>query len=99
MVPSKSAPQATSIRSADDRLASDAEEYRARLAEYFGQLYRIDPPNGQLPLAGKQMVAADPAIDVTAPSLAEVRKAVEGLKDGRAAGVCSISGEMLKAGC
>ena len=98
MLRSKSAPQVSSIRAADGHLVSNAEEYRARWAEYFEQLYRADPPSGQLPLAGEQMVAADPPIDVTAPSLAEVRKVVEGLKDGRAAGVCSISGEMLKAG-
>ena len=85
MLRSKSAPQVSSIRSADGRLVSDAEEYRARWAEYFEQLYRVDPPSGQLPLAGEQMAAADPPIDVTAPSLAEVRKVVEGVKDDRAA--------------
>ena len=57
-----------------------------------------EPPSGQLPLAGVQIAAADPPLDETPPSLAKVREAVRKLKGGKAAGVCNISAEMLKAG-
>ncbi|KAG0725535.1 Alpha-N-acetylglucosaminidase [Chionoecetes opilio] len=43
-------------------------------------------------------VDADPPIDETAPSLDEVREAVAKLRGGKAAGVCKISAELLKAG-
>ncbi|KAG0729173.1 Transposon TX1 uncharacterized protein [Chionoecetes opilio] len=42
-------------------------------------------------------VDADPPIDETAPSLDEVREAVAKLRGGKAAGVCNISAELLKA--
>ena len=95
---SKSTPQGSTIRTADGRIVSDADEVRARYAEYFEQLYMAEPPSGQLSLADVQMAAADPPVDETPPSLAEVRKAVSKLKCGKAAGICNISGELLKAG-
>ncbi|KAG0720560.1 Nucleotide exchange factor SIL1 [Chionoecetes opilio] len=70
----------------------------ARWAEYFGQLFTVDPPTEQLHTTGLQAVDADPPIDETAPSLDEVREAVAKLKGGKAAGVCNISAELLKAG-
>ncbi|KAG0723026.1 LINE-1 retrotransposable element ORF2 protein [Chionoecetes opilio] len=70
----------------------------ARWAEYFGQLFTVDPPTEQLHTTGLQSVDADPPIDETAPSLDEVREAVAKLRGGKAAGVCNISAELLKAG-
>ncbi|KAG0723224.1 putative protein in type-1 retrotransposable element R1DM [Chionoecetes opilio] len=70
----------------------------ARWAEYFGQLFTVDPPTEQLHTTGLQAVDADPPIDETAPSLDKVREAVAKLKGGKAAGVCNISAELLKAG-
>ncbi|KAG0714238.1 hypothetical protein GWK47_001654 [Chionoecetes opilio] len=70
----------------------------ARWAEYFGQLFTVDPPTEQLHTTGLQAVDADPPIDETAPSLDEVREAVAKLRGGKAAGVCNISAELLKAG-
>ena len=55
-------------------------------------------PNRQLPVDGVETSAADPPVDESPPSLAEVREAVNKLKSGKAAGVCNISAEMLKAG-
>ena len=95
---SKSTPQVSAIRSADGRLVSDMAGQQARWAEYFEQLYMAEPPTGQLQLAGLQTLAADPPIDVAAPSLAEVREAVAKLKGGKAPGVCNISVELLKGG-
>ncbi len=44
------------------------------------------------------MLAADPPVDETPPSLAEVRESVNKMKCGKAAGICNVSTEMLKAG-
>ncbi|KAG0727365.1 hypothetical protein GWK47_034802 [Chionoecetes opilio] len=52
----------------------------ARWAEYFGQLFTVDPPTEQLHTTGLQAVDADPPIDETATSLDEVREAVAKLR-------------------
>ena len=70
----------------------------ARWAEYFEQLFTVDPPSGQLQTAGLQMLDADPPIDETAPSIGNVNEAVAKLRGGMAAGICNISAELLKAG-
>ena len=70
----------------------------ARWAEYFEQLFTVDPPSGQLQTAGLQTLNADPPIDVTAPSIDDVKEAVAKLRGGKAAGICNISEELLKAG-
>ena len=63
----------------------------AHWAEYFEQLFTLEPPSGQLRTAGLQTLDADPPIDETAPSIGDV-------KEQLAAGVCNISVELLKAG-
>ena len=95
---SKSTSQMSTIRTADGRIVSAVDEVRSCWAEYFEQLYVAEPPGRQLSLAGVQMSAADPPVDETPPSLAEVREAVNKLKCGKAAGICNVSAEMLKAG-
>ncbi len=45
-----------------------------------------------------EIAAANPPVDETPSSRPEVREAVNKLKGGKAAGVCNISPEMLKAG-
>ena len=70
----------------------------ARWAEYFEQLFMLDPPSGQLRTAGLQALDADPPIDETASSIDNVKEAVAKLRGGKAAGVCNISAELLKAG-
>ena len=58
----------------------------------------MDPPSGQLRTAGLEKLDADPPIDETAPSFADVKEAVAKLRGGKAAGICNISAELLKAG-
>ncbi|KAG0698159.1 Protein spinster [Chionoecetes opilio] len=79
---SKSPSRASAIRTADGRLVSDMDGQMARWAEYFGQLFTVDPPTEQLHTTGLQAVDADPPIDETAPSLtkSERRSKVEGWK-------------------
>ncbi|KAG0721718.1 Chitooligosaccharidolytic beta-N-acetylglucosaminidase [Chionoecetes opilio] len=95
---SMSSSRASAIRTADGRLVSDRDGQMARWAEYFGQLFTVDPPTEQLHTTGLQAVDADPPIDETTPSFDEVREAVSKLRGGKAAGVCNISAELLKAG-
>ncbi len=56
-----------------------------------------EPPSRRLSLACEEIPAADLKVDEIPPFLAEVREAVNKLKGGKAAGVCNISAEMLKA--
>ena len=56
----------------------------------------MDPPSRQLRTAGLQTLDVDPPIDETAPSIDNVKAAVAKLKGGKAAGVCNISGKLLK---
>ena len=92
---SKSTSQVSAIRTADGCLVSDADE---QMAEYFEQLFTVDPLRRQLDTAGLQTLDADPPIDETAPSIGDVKEAVAKLRGGKAAGICSISAELLKAG-
>ncbi|XP_045124381.1 uncharacterized protein K02A2.6-like [Portunus trituberculatus] len=59
----------------------------ARWAEYFEQLFTIDPPSGQLQTAGLQILDADPSIDETAPYTDDVKEAVAKLRSGKTAGI------------
>ena len=95
---SKSTSRISAIRKADGCLVSDIDGQLARWAEYFEQLFMAEPPSGQLQAAGLQVLNADPAINEAPPSLDEVREAVAKLKGGKAAGICNISAELLKAG-
>lgn len=69
---------------------------RAYWVEYFELLYATNPPRRQLPIAGLQMVDADPPIDGSPLCFDEVRQAVARLRGGKAPGVCYISSELLK---
>ena len=69
----------SAIRTADGCLVSDADGQMARWAEYFEQLFTVDPPSGQLRTAGLQAVDADPPID-------DVKEAVAKLRGGKAPG-------------
>ena len=63
----------SAIRTTDGCLLSDADGQMARWAEYFEQLFTVDPPSGQLQTAGLQTLDADPPIDDTAPSIGDVK--------------------------
>ena len=62
----------------------------ARWVENFEQLFKVNPPSGQLHIIRLQMVDADPPINKAVP--------VAKLRGGKAADICNISAEMLKAG-
>ena len=70
----------------------------ARWAEYFKQLFTVDPLSGQLQTAGMQTLHADPPIDETTPSIGDVKEAVAKVRGGKAAGMYNISTELLKVG-
>ena len=44
-----------------------------------------------------QVLDADISINEVAPFINEVKEAVEKLRDGKAAGICNINAELLKA--
>ena len=52
----------------------------ARWAEYFEQLFKVNPPSGQLQTTGLQMMDADPPINEVPPSIDEVKEAVTKLR-------------------
>lgn len=71
--------------------------YRICLPGYMEQLYKTNPPRRHFPLAGLQIVAADPPINQCHP-FAEVQDAMKKLKVGDATETYNISAETLKAG-
>ncbi|KAG0720830.1 Organic cation transporter protein [Chionoecetes opilio] len=79
---SKTQSRASTIRAADGRLVLDMDGQMARWAEYFGQLFTVDPPIEQLHTSGLRAKDADPPIDKTAPSQRSQRgcSKVEGWK-------------------
>ena len=95
---SKSTSQVSAIRTADGCLISDVDGQMAHWAEYFEQLFKVNPPSGQLQITWLQVVDADLPINEAAPSIDEVKEAVSKLRGGKAAGICNISAELLKAG-
>ena len=70
----------------------------ARWTQYFEQLFTVDPPSIQLQTAELQTLDADLPIDEAASSIDDVKETVAKLKGGKAAGICNISPELLKAG-
>ncbi|KAG0716922.1 RNA 3'-terminal phosphate cyclase [Chionoecetes opilio] len=76
---SKSTFLASAIHAADGRLVSDMDGQMARWAEYFGQLFTVDPPIEQLHTTGLRAADADPPIDEASPSLDEVFRKIVSL--------------------
>ncbi|KAG0716086.1 hypothetical protein GWK47_010475 [Chionoecetes opilio] len=94
---SKSPSRTSAIRAADGCLVSNMDGQMARWNEFSEQLFTVDPPIGQFHTTGLRAVDANPPIDETAASFDEVREAVAKLSGSKAAGVCKISAELLKA--
>ena len=69
-----------------------------RCTEYFEQLYQVDPPTVNLDAGSAEILLPDPPISEDAPSLTEVRWTISKMKSGKAAGICGIPAELLKAG-
>ena len=85
----------SAIRIANGCLISDAD---GLMAEYFEQLFKVNLPSRQLPTTDIQVMDAGPPINEAALSIDEVKEAVTKLRCGKAAGICNISAELLKAG-
>ena len=94
----KPSPQMTAVRSADGQIVSDPDGVRARWAEYFEQLFQVEPPTDSLEVGDVVIPLPDPQISEEPPSLTEVRVAISKLKGGKAAGFCGIPAELLKFG-
>ena len=92
---SKSTSLMSAIQAVDGCLVSDAAGQMACWAEYFKQLFMVNPPRGQLQNNGLRVM--DPPINKTVPFIDEVKEVVAGLRDGKPAGICNISAELLKA--
>ena len=71
----------SAIRTADGCFVSDADGQMARWAEYFEQLFKVNPPSGRLQTTGLQVMNADPPIKEVAPSNDEVKEAVAKLRN------------------
>ena len=93
----KSISQMSAFRTADGCLVSDADGQMAHQAYYFEQLFTMDLPSGQLRTTELQTLDADPPIEEPTPSIDDVKEAVAKLRGGKAAGICNISPELLKA--
>ena len=87
----------TGVRAADGHILSE-EDVPKRWAEYFEELHGADPPSRELPADDIAPMVPDPPISIYEPDLAEIRKALGQLKDGKAPGVCGVYVEMLKVG-
>ena len=94
----KPSPQMTAVRSADGQIISDPDGVRARWAEYFEQLFQVEPPTDGLEVGDVAIPLPDPRISEEPPTLTEVREAISKLKRGKAAGFCGIPAELLKSG-
>ena len=90
----KSTSRVSAIRTADDCLVSDADGQMTRWAEYFEQLFKVNPPRGRLQSTGSQVMDADPPINQAVPSIDEVKEAVARWRGGKAAAICNISAEL-----
>ena len=88
----------SAIRTADGCLVSDADGQMVCWAEYFEQLFKVNPLSGRLQTTGLQVMDADPSINKAAPSIDEAKETVAKLRGGKAAGICNINAELLKAG-
>ena len=95
---SKPAPQCTAVKSSDGILLTEEADIKTRWAEYFEQLYKVDPPAVRLNTVNVVAPVPNPPLSCDPPSLAEVGAAVKQLKGGRAPGCCGIHAELLKAG-
>ena len=62
----------TAVRSVDGQIISDHVRVRERWAEYFEQLYQVEPPTVSLDARGITMPVPDPPISEEPPTLAEV---------------------------
>ena len=94
----KQRPSRPSTILSEDGSVLEGHRALGRLAGYFEELLKVKPPARAIDTSELTPLTADPPIDTQPPDLIEVRAAVSRLKSGRAAGVCNIPAELLKAG-
>ncbi|XP_069993160.1 uncharacterized protein [Penaeus vannamei] len=75
----------SAVRSVDGRIILDHVGVREYWAEYFEQLYQVDPPTVSPYARDVAIPVPDPPISEDPPTLTEVRKANSKLKGGKAA--------------
>ena len=73
-------------------------EVKARWAGYFKWLCQADRPVVEMDVRGVTIPLADPPINCHPPSFVETQALVNWLKKSKAAGICFIHVELLKAG-
>ena len=88
----------TAVRSVSGQIISDPVAVWERWAEYFEQLYQVDPPTVNLDAGSAEIPLPDPPISEDDPSLTEVRGAISKLNSGKVVGICGIPAELLKDG-
>ncbi|XP_069978552.1 uncharacterized protein [Penaeus vannamei] len=76
----------TAVRLVSGQIVSDLVAVWERLAEYFEQLYQVDPPTVNLDAETVEIPLLDPPIIEDPSSLTEVRVAISKLKSGKIAG-------------
>ncbi|XP_069993131.1 uncharacterized protein [Penaeus vannamei] len=77
--------QVTVVRLVGGQIVSDSVAVRERWAEYFGQLYQVDPPTAKLNAGSAVIPLPDPPISEDPASLIEVGEVISKLKSGKAA--------------
>ena len=66
---------------------------------YFEELLDVPPPRTRIDTSGMNpLLTADLPISTCPLTVSEIEKALGGMKSGKAAGVCGIPVELLKAG-
>ena len=61
--------------------------------------YSLSLPSEEIQTVGLLMLDVDQPIGETAPSSDDAKEPVAKLRGGKAAGICKITVELLKAGC
>ncbi|XP_069997620.1 uncharacterized protein [Penaeus vannamei] len=80
---SKPSSQVIAVRLAGGQIVSDPVVVRGRWAEYFEQLYQVDPPTVNLDVGSAMILLPDPSITEDPLSLTEVGEAISKLKSGK----------------
>ena len=86
------------VKSTSGELLSEGPEVLNRRAGYFEQLHKADVPAHELISRDVTPVVADLPVSCDPPNLREIMATVRQLKGGKAARICAIQAELLKAG-
>lgn len=84
------------IKNKDGEVLTDSDEIKGRWGAYFGELLNRPPPERRLHRIGTVGDALD--LNMEAPSMAEVEKAIRKLKNHKAPGPDGIAAELIKQG-